>query len=875
MRPLPILLTLLALAAPALGEIDIGAHRVVRLFDFEERAITTEPVPTHWVRVVHQPGRVELPGFPAWNRSGFDASPYRGAYSAKLPTRGGSAALRLAAGVAPVVPQADYVVTAAVRTEGLDRARARIVARFLDGELREILASEQTTDLIRTDGAWTPVAVELWGDEPEAAWIQIDLQLLQPSEQPGFDDSIAPDLRSDDLSGAAWFDEVAILQVPRVELTTNDPMNVIALPEAPELRVRVRDLTGELLRGEVVVRDIHGRTVARRRFDLPPGSPPIDWRPELPALGWYEATLRAFSGRATVGETTASFVWARGETPDPAEAPRFTVLVEDEPIERLESLPALLKASGVGGATVTLPDLPPAVFLPPLEGAVMAALESRFRLGIQLSRLPGALARRLHIATDDLLAVSLDEDADAWRSFLEPTLARFGQRVQRWQIGDAMGDLVERPDLLERREAFREAFMRLSPEPVIATPWAALRAVDPSVARSGALTIAYPTAAPPEGVGDLVRAWEDSGDPDVTLILDSPEAPLAMRARQLALRTIHAWLTGVERLCFPKPWAWSTDRRPQAMPTPELGVIRSLAWRLHGRELMGRLPVREGAHALVLHGAHNDTLAVWNEHADPRKATLEVYLGGGRVRAFDLFGNPIALETARGKHRIDYGFDPIFIENVDGNLLRFQSGVRIEPGFLTSEGARRTLELVVRNPWPESISGRVRLSGKEHWRLAPRVQQVTIDPGGELRLPFEVSLGVAEESGEHAVRAEFELNVGRAFHRLDLAPTIEIGLENVVLEGGVRLIESGDGKDVLALAIVTNVGSEPVTMTVSALAPGFPRKQAPISALAPGASAVRQFRFERGGEALSGRRIRLSLVETDGAERLNRTLDVP
>jgi hypothetical protein len=276
-----------------------------------------------------------------------------------------------------------------------------------------------------------------------------------------------------------------------------------------------------------------------------------------------------------------------------------------------------------------------------------------------------------------------------------------------------------------------------------------------------------------------------------------------------------------------------------------------------------------------LRGLHNDTLAIWNEHADPRETELEVYLGAGRVSAYGLFGNPVALETGNGKHRIDYGFDPIFVENVDGDLLRFQSGVRIEPDFLTSEGARRTLELVVRNPWPEAISGRVRLTGPEHWRLSPRVQQLSIDPEGELRLPFEVSLGVAEESGEHTIQTEFEVNVGREFYRLDLSPTIEIGLENVVLEGGVRLLESPEGDDVLALAIVTNVGSDPVTMTVSALAPGFPRKQAPISSLGPGDSAIRQFRFDGAGEALSGRRIRLSLIETSGAERLNRTLEVP
>jgi hypothetical protein len=882
-------LAMLAPSVPALGQVErpLSAHRVVRLFDFEERAFTTEPVPVHWVRVVNQPGRIERPGFPAWNESGFDAhAPWEGDWSVKLPTRGGSAALRLAAGVVPVVPQADYVVAARVRTDGLEAARARVAARFLDEDLREIADSEQTSELTRTGGTWEPVHVELWGDHADAAWIQVDLLLLQPDEQGGPEE---PDLREEDLSGAAWFDQVAILQAPRVEITTSEPTNLVALPDRPTLNVRVRDLTGERLSGEVEVRDLWGRVAAQRTFDLPPGSPATEWAPPIEKLGWYEATLRAVSGTDVVGISRVSFVWSRGETPDPAESARFTILADREPLERLELLPDLLREAGVGGAILAIPDEAPEIFLPPLEEAVMTILERRLRLTLEFTELPAALARRLHIATDDLLAVDLSREADAWRRFFEPALARFGQRVRRWQIGSMRKDPIRRPDLAERKLAFAEAFQRLSPEPIIATPWAAHREIEPDVAEVGALSIRFPTAAPAVGVRQYAKAWGLNGTPlagsregselrpDVTLLIEPREAPAPVRVRQLARRVLHAWKTDVARLAFPTPWRWSEDRRPVALLDPSYAVIRSLSWRLHGREIAGRMPTPDGAHALILRGVHNDGLAVWNEYAAPEAATLEAYLGGDRVRAFDLFGNEVPLESSGGRHRVPIGFDPIFIENVDADLLRFQSGVRLEPGFLTSQGSRRSVELVLENPWPETMTGRVRLTGKEHWRLAPSVHQVAIDPGGELRLPFEISLGVAEESGTHAVAVEAELNVGRKLHRLELEPTLEIGLESVTLDGGVRLVDSpsGGARDVVVVAIVTNVGSEPVTMTAAALAPGEARKQAPISSLAPGDSTVRQFRFDGAAERLGGRVARVTLTEAGGVERLNRTFDVP
>jgi len=891
---------LIAGSVVAQGVRPSGAQRVVRLFDFEERAITTEPVPQHWVRIVHQPGQVERPGFPAWNESGFDGEePYRGDYSVRLPTRGGSAALRLAAGVIPVAPRADYTVRAAVRTRGLRHARARLAARFLDADLKQIESSQQRSELIRTGGAWEEVRVELWGDYPQAAWVQVDLLLLQPTEQEadafgaaagaGDEADAVPGARArDDLSGAAWFDDVAIVQAPRLELSTNSPTNVIDHPQRPTLRVRVRDLTGETLRGVVRVHDLDGELVTWKSLELPPASPVVEWTPPLGRYGWYRATLDAVSlgedgDRKLVGRTDLSFVWASRGAADPADAPRLMAVVEGEPLEHLEEMPAMAGALGVGAVQVEIPDGPADRVLGTLERAVLSALESRFRVALEIGRVSSGLARRLHLATDDVLALPVEAESDAWTGFLEPALARFGQRVRHWQLGRVGDDHSAYQRFVERRAGFREAFERLSPEPVIATPWPAHARVDEEIAAGGSLTITLPRSAPAESAADYAETWRRAAPgSDVTLVIAPPEGVDSHRARQLAWRTLHAWGSGVDRLAYASLWKWSGDRRPEALPGPEFAAVRALSDRLHGKRVIGEMPMPEGAHALILRGVEGSVLAVWNEYAAPGEAVLEALFGedldgADGVRAIDLYGNPVALERTGGRHRLEARADPVFVENVDPELLLFQAGARIDPSFVTSEGARRELELVLENPWPDTVTGQVRMTGPEHWRLAPRTQQVVIEPGREARLPFEVSLGVGEEAGVHAVAVDARLNVGRELLLLPLSPEIEIGIEDLSLEGGVRLVERtpGEPADVVVVAIVTNVGSTPATMTLSALAPGLPRKQAPVSSLQPGDVAVRQFRFPRSADLLSGKVVRLTLSETEGFERLNRTLEVP
>ncbi|MCH7555473.1 MAG: hypothetical protein IIC08_05730, partial [Proteobacteria bacterium] len=189
------------------------ARRVVKVFDFERRNPSI-PIPQEFRREQHAPdNQQDHPGFPPrWNLAVFDDSvAYRGRSSIKLPTRGGNSGLRLNRGVLPIFRGADYVISVHVRTQGLRHARAFLIARFLDAQMRPIPGSEVRSDPAVSESHWSPISVVLKDPAPDAAHIQIDLELLQPEY---FQSAALPEdlvIWRQDRDAAAWFDQLIVI----------------------------------------------------------------------------------------------------------------------------------------------------------------------------------------------------------------------------------------------------------------------------------------------------------------------------------------------------------------------------------------------------------------------------------------------------------------------------------------------------------------------------------------------------------------------------------------------------------------------------------------------------------------------------------------
>ncbi len=932
--------------APAGGERPEFSGRVVKVFDFEERAVNPNPVPRYWVRVhdasADESGRV---AFPAWNNAeltyaGDDARALSasGEGAVRMPTSGGSTRLVLEPGVVPVFESADYAVAVKVRTRGLHAARARLTAQFLDREGNPIAASEKSTEPVLSEGAWRTIAVDMLGEYPGAAYLQARLEVLQPDQLLAAGESRERPNRQD-FRGEAWFDDVSIVQLPRVEVRTNSPVNVISRPDRPELALLVRDLTGEALTMRLRVFDSEGVLVEASERPLGSGASAAKVMPNLTRMGWYRAILEIANGTSRVGSDFVDFVWlpgdgsddgpdgvwasrVRGASPDRT---RFGIVVNELPGRVLPDLPRMVRQ--VGSGAITLP-LWSEVYTPEMGAdpggnflsTVDTLLTNWQEVTLSLARVPEGLSRTTKADADDPWAVVGAGDG-AWKGFLEPALDKLGQRVRRWQVGRAGDDRAFwKKDLSGDVARVGSALSRTVAGPVVVVPSRVDRGHAPGslMYPSGAssLTAYVPDSWTAAGVREAVVRWQEevgsaAWSPELTLAFGT-HAPEdyghAAGASELVKRAVEAWgAMGegrapnlVPNLALVQPWRLAGERRSSVMPVAELAAWRCLIDRLGDRRVLGRYATAPGVVCYVLGPAEGvgkergGALVAWNEGEPGERASVEGYLGHGPLAVLDMFGNaseaPLGPASRTGRCapgvRVAVTDRPVFIEGVDVELAMFLSSFRLDPEFIDTASESHEHALVLENPWRTGITGRVSViepargenSGQREgrgrlreWRVSPRQNRFTLASGNAQRVPFTISFGPGVEIGPKEFVFELELSAETQYPPVEVRRFMEVGLSSVRVDLAQQRNEEGDA---IVEASVTNLGKTPTTLTLTCFAPGFPRKTASVTGLAPGTQVVRRFAYPKAADTLAGQKVTLSLVDTEKNAKLNSSIRI-
>lgn len=796
-------------------------------------------------------------------------------------------------GVLPAVPGGRYMVSAVCRTEGLVYSRGVIRARMLDTALKPIPGTEAVSDAMVTDGRWMPVQSMLPGHD-DAAWIQIELELLQPSEMPGAGAAVpSHEVRPQDFSGSVWFDDVRVYQVPLVELLAKQHASTAVEPDSPELTLRVQDLTGETLRAQVRVVDIDGNVVDSFETPVESGGRPVAWKPRLPALGWYRVRLQVLGPEGPVAERVSDIAWLEGGGPIERAARRgWGVIAENVQAEHVPMLPELLEHTGTGAVSLSVwshvglgdsgPEDP--AEREAADSTVNKLVEQRQELTFVLGHAPAEMARDARIDPDDPIAI-LAGPNDVWMQGVSALLSRFGERVMRWQVGPTGSERAFwRESLAADLRAVQRGFRGLVPTPMMTAPWR----LDQSVYRAmdvDAVTMVCPVNVPAIALPYYDTQWLPQPGkkiPEVTLVIQPPDVETFGRREsmeELAKRAVTAWSAGVPRLSVSLPWSFEPTERNAAVerpsPLPSLPVWRTLARHLASRIPAGELPVATGVVAILAQGAEDGAVIAWNSHADPADAVLAGYLGAGPIAVTDIFGNRRVLGSGEAG-RIVLGTSPLIIEGVDVNLLRLRAGVKVSPAYLPARAERHTLNVVVTNPWRAPVSGNVRLAEPEAWEMSPRVIPFVLQGGQTKSYPFTVSLGVGETAGERVIVSEVELTSDRRYPTLRLNLPVEIGLETIQMQPSFRYLPGPGGAltDLMVSLLVTNLDSRPVTLESFVHAPGLRSQQAPISALGPGESAIRRFVFPNAAEALRGKKVLTGLKEMGGTGRLNKVIEI-
>ncbi|MEQ8770826.1 MAG: hypothetical protein RIB60_10000 [Phycisphaerales bacterium] len=911
--------------APETTRVPKAAARVVASFDFEEPG-NPLPVPRGWVRGQSDPASgIDRPGFPVWNGAEFDEqAPARsGRASVRLPVKGGSASLRIAPGIVPIFPSADYTVSASVRTDpAMRHARAVLAARQLDDRGNPIPGSEVRTAPISTLGAWRRIAVNVLADRTSAAFLQVELMVLQPEQIAAGEPRRPFAVWQEDYDASAWFDDVLIVQRPRLDLTTDEPGNIVLAPKTPTLHVGVRDLAGEALTIRVAVYDLDGNELDERVIEPGGGRFESEWQPGLVEFGWHRATLDVAADGVPIARETCDFLWLPHDERPAVRRPtldrrtagphRFGVRVGPMPASVRAQTSGIARALGAGSVSMPVwamtADEDPERAVASLTGVVEALHNDLREITLEIPEMPARVAAVAGSDPSDVAGV-LRADRPVWGATLDPFFDRFGQRVRRWQIGSPevgwqSGSGAFAADLND----VALALASLVPGPIVSVPWRWDAEPHPALGALPTTTVVrLDPGVPPDGVRELVASWSDrvsgarrnavSEPPELALAISAPSAaPHGAWGGAAFARTItgvwHALNQNAAadpinlRMLLDDAWTVRNARRPKIEPTPASGVWRTLTNAFEGRADVRELDLLPDARTILLApGEHGDAsrgaaLVAWRvPGADA--GTHEILLGGSDVYAIDLFGNfrPIDLiaddPATPPAHRLELTGEPVVIEGVDAELLRFLASVRLEPGLVRATPGAHAHALVFDNPWSFPLRGRFFIlepGGHSSddtpidrtWVIGPRVSEFAAAGGAEGRVPLSIAFGAAQKTGARELVVDFQLG-GSAGRGVRARRTFELGIEDLRMTAYERA-GPGIGDDVILQVEVTNLSGEPRTIDLVGVAAGQPKARASIASLEAGRTAVRALVFYgardelQGGDAIVG----LSLQDQPG-----------
>lgn len=888
--------------APAVAQSHgLNAQRLIKLFDFEEADEGNyEDLPQHWY-LIGRPANtadvnfMKLPlhdelvnrgSYPHFTQVRFDRPQHEsGPHSFSMKLDGGNVGAFLEVGAVPAIPMSEYLVTVRVKTHGLTNAKARITAYLVDNMGKRIKGSAQASDMVQSESDWRSLSVPLSGEFSNAAWIGLELELLQP--QADLDSPLGPEqIIIEDIHGQVLWDDLAIWQLPQVSVQTQNQVNIVRAPHAPELTVSVRDVTGNALLTEVVVYNVAGEPVDKiRRTSGDGNAERWRWSPKLPGFGWYMADMTVFD-TASAGEdllpgaiahTVSAFLWLPEERPMFAQdAKRLMLIGTGISTKQMKYVPEILKQSALSAVTLSLWDGETTRAnlekrQASLDEAIDPILATMGSVALSFSPAPKEMLTRMDL--NDASVIELfSHPQEQWLPYLMPILMRHGQAVRRWQLGSIHHPLDPQDrDLPMQLRLADRGLKTMAPEPDMLLPWSIHYPRRSDVTLPAIWMLDVPPTVRAETIGEYLEPWKQS--PAVKTWLTLHEPPASVMSRQdrltdLTLRMIHAWEADVAGLALERPWAWVTTRQKSLMPDSLLGAFTEVGRQLAGRQVVGRLDIAPGIRCVIFDGPMGGMLALWNESSsDPDVA---MYLGPAPVIS-DIWGNRTPMAMLDGVHRLRAGRTPVFIEGIDARLAVMRSEFKLDEPFIESMQTPHKRVLTIINPWSRTITGTMQIVGPVNWRISPGQTHFSIAAGGKMELPVQMIFPVSEVAGHKQLDVRMSFQADQSYN-LHMHSPMELGLKNITFDASVSYVRNERTRkiDAVVSQFVTNTGTKPVSLYAFAQTQGFARQEGIISRLKAGQSIIRRFRFQdvASGDPLD-QPLRVGLRETRGPAVLN------
>lgn len=836
---------------PAVAAVELTSDqtRVIKAFDFEERDLgNVEETPMNWLKV-------EGPGMPHYvnGRLSSDRAA-TGKYAFRFDLNGGSLLYRYPSGKIKAHPHANYHLTTQVFADSLTNARARVTAYFADVDGRIIKNSVRHSDAYAGgDKDWHTLSIDLQADD-KAAWIVLELGLLQPAvwksstlgNQTLFDQ---------DIHARAYFDDLIIAQVPRTHLSCDRPGNVFKRSDPIALRVRISDRLTDDLVAKLLVRDASGSAVHQYTGAINLIAEANDDNPHAPkqgsivlpdlSPGWYRASLQLLSGGVVVGDESLDLVRLADDGLRIEPDRRIGVIATHLPMAGWSELPALLPYLGASRVKLSVWDASSDVESEQLKFALL--LDKLQELQITPTACLAAPAPKVAgLIGGATWPHILKAPPEAWQPQLAYLVSRYSGYLDRWQFGidEQADDFVTQPLMRQSYDAVRQQFDRLIDRPDLAMPWPALFEADGSLPATVALSV--PSQILPEQIPLYIADLRDRNAKQLSLSLQLlPENRYGRdaRLRDYVQRIAYSISAGADRIDLPLPFTVSgSGDQTVKQPSELLLIQRTVLQTLGNAVFKGRVPVNENVEAFLFDRQGEGVMLLWSkagaDHRQPQ--TVQIVLGKS-PRRVDLWGNvsPVLQpKNASGVIDVEVGAMPLFLVGIDGQLAQLRSSFAFDNPLIESSFKPHVRRLRFVNPYPTTLSGRIRLSGPSGWNVVAQNPGFSLAPGETYDGAVTIEFPYSSFAGIKTIDCDVQLQTGDT-RNLKVPVTLKLGLGDV----GLSTIALRDGNDILVQQVITNYSTRMLDYTAFTLVPAQARQERLVQDLKPGQTVIKKYRF--------------------------------
>lgn len=302
-------------------------------------------------------------------------------------------------------------------------------------------------------------------------------------------------------------------------------------------------------------------------------------------------------------------------------------------------------------------------------------------------------------------------------------------------------------------------------------------------------------------------------------------------------------------------------------PSEDFIIVRTLAQALGGLKPVSSVWLGQGIEAWLFQDAASQDGAVvaWStgDAAGPAEVVLDF---GPQAMQIDVWGNVSQAPSASDGRRFLLGAMPSIIAPISPSRVLLMAGFAVGDPVLQSSVDQQFKTLLLTNPGPSLLLGRLSLEPPPGWTVEPSKLLLNVGAGQTLRQAVSFQIPTNQGSGDYTLVGRLSVG-GKETSEIVLRTALKVGAPALI----VNVMARREADDLVIYHRVTNQSDQPLNLRATVVAPQRPRQTRLLTDLAPSRSAVREYRLSR-ASSLRGKYVRISLEQIGGPLRHNEVI---